>query len=82
MKRWRIGAALLLTGLVAFTVWADDRVELVTYVPNSGAGTNDFDRIHFGRATVGTPPYSLTIPSDVNLPNGTLLILQPESPQK
>jgi len=65
-------AGLLLAGaLPAVPAWADERVEVITYVPANSSGS--FDRLHANRATIG-PAYSLTNPTNANLPNGTLLV--------
>ena len=67
-----VGTILFLTAAAwGGFAWADERVEVVTYVPSTTNG--NFDRVHARRATVGTP-YSLTNPTDANLTNGTLLV--------
>ncbi len=75
-KNFRYGMWYLLTGMVlTATVWADENIEISTYVPAVLNG--DLDRLHAKRGTVGSP-YSLVgpVPSDAVLTDGTLLVSQ------
>jgi len=62
---------LLGAGIVAVSVWADEKIEMSTYVPATLNG--DVDRFHAKRATVGTP-YSITNPAEPAPADGVLLV--------
>lgn len=71
---WRFLAELVLAaGVLTALAWAEDIIEMATYIPAPGASGNPFNRLHADRATVGTP-YGTENPAD--LPNGTLLVLE------
>ena len=79
-RRWIRAVGFFLAGGVWISpVWADETIEMSTYIPAPGASGNPFDRLHTSRATVGNA-YSLTNPPDPPaagaLTDGTLLVSQ------
>ena len=70
IRQKTILALLLASSAFVSAAWADERIEMSTYVP---AASNTWDRVHAGRATVGDP-YSITNPTEPAPPNGTLLV--------
>ena len=68
---------LLAVGFLFTPVWADERIEISTYVPAPGASGNPFDRLHAKRMTIGENPplsFSLTNPDNATLTDGILLV--------
>ena len=66
-------ALFLVIGILGAPVWAEERIEMSTYVPAVMNG--DLDRLHAKRATIG-PPYSMTNPAEPAPDDGTLLVSQ------
>ena len=61
------------------SLWADEVIDMGTYVPAGGTSGNPFDRLHAKRMTIGeTAPlnFSLTNPAEPNPLDGTLLVSQ------
>ena len=80
-KVWRLrGIGILFVGgVLAAVVWADEKIEMSTYIPAPSVSTTSFDRTHAKRMTIGeTAPlnFSLTNPAEPNPLDGTLLVSQ------
>ena len=70
---------LLVMGFLSAPAWADETIEIATYVPAPTASSNSMDRLHANRMTIGQSPplsFSITNPDDATLTNGTLLVNQ------
>ena len=70
---------LLVMGFLSAPAWADETIEIATYVPAPTASSNSMDRLHANRMTIGQSPplsFSITNPDDATLTDGTLLVNQ------
>ena len=73
MKR-SVGFLLVLAaGTLALQVWADETIEMATYVPAPASSSPEFDRLHSKRATIGDA-YKPAILPDSTIPDGSLFV--------
>ena len=76
MKRvWKLYGLeiLLVSGILAAVVWANETIEIATYVPAPASSSPEFDRLHAKRATIGDAYKAATVP-DSAVPDGSLFV--------